>query len=115
MPETNTQTPKVSRRNWVKLVSGTAASAIALATACAPSEKKTMSDTKSTPPPPTKESTEVAALEKELGVHLTPEQQKALPTALKNVHESLGSLRKYHLTDGGSEPGILFTPTPEKR
>ena len=48
-------------------------------------------------------------------VPLTPEQNKALPRAVKDLKETLATLRKFPLQDGGSEPGTLFAPVPDRR
>jgi hypothetical protein len=47
-------------------------------------------------------------------VPLTPEQNKALSRVVKDLKETLATLRKYPLQDGGSEPGTLFAPVPDR-
>ncbi len=116
MPEPDSK--GVSRRNWVKLAGGIAVSVAAFATGCAPEEKKTVNDTKPKPQPASVSNNggaEVAQYEKELGVKMTAEQKRAFPQAIKEIRDTSNSLRKFTLSDGGSEPGILFTPTPDKR
>lgn len=111
MPEKNSP---VSRRDFARLVTGTAAGVVATATGCAPTEKQKVN----TPPPPVKvtpkEETYLPDLGKQLGVNLTPEQIKRLPHALKDIADTSAELRKFPLQDGGSEPGTLFTPIADR-
>lgn len=103
----------VSRRDFARLLTGTTAGTLATMAGCAPTEKPKMNS--SVPPPPPKNETAVPDLAKQLNVSLTPEQQKLLPRALKDIADTSASLRKYPLQDGGSEPGTLFTPTTDRR
>lgn len=107
----------VSRRNWVKLAGGAAVGMAALVTGCAPEEKKTVTGTKPNPQSTSvvTVSAEVLQYEKELGITISAEQRKEFPAAIKAMRDNSDSLRKFALSDGGSEPGILFTPTPDRR
>ncbi len=106
---------RVSRRDFARLLTGTAAGAVATAAGCAPSEKTPMPNQSTAPKPLPAETTDPSALAKQLNVTLTPEQSKALPRAVKDLQDTLATLRKYPLQDGGGEPGTLFTPVPDRR
>jgi len=112
------ESKSVSRRSWVKLAGGVAIGMAALVTGCAPEEKKTVTNTKPKPQSDTSVvtvSAEVVQYEKELGITISAEQRKEFPAAIKAMRDNSYSLRTFALSDGGSEPGILFTPTPDRR
>jgi hypothetical protein len=98
------QEASLTRRQFSRLVAGTAAGMLAGSAASAEPQEKPMDKT------PATEDPRIPILEKERGIPYTEEQRKNLPPQLKDVDESVGGLRKYPLSDGGSEPCFVFTP-----
>jgi hypothetical protein len=97
------ETP-LTRRQFSRLVAGSAAGMLAGSAASAEPQEKPMEKT------PAAEDARIPMLEKERGIPYTEEQRRNLPPQLKDVDESVGGLRKYPLSDGGSEPCFVFTP-----
>jgi hypothetical protein len=97
------ETP-LTRRQFSRLIAGSAAGMLAGSAASAEPQEKPMEKT------PAAEDLRIPLLEKERGIPYTEEQRKNLPPQLKDMDETVGGIRKYPLSDGGSEPCIVFTP-----
>ncbi|HZO87267.1 MAG TPA: hypothetical protein VFB38_02940 [Chthonomonadaceae bacterium] len=114
------QNTRLTCRQFSRVMAGSAAglllgSAAAAETgeagnAAAPQE--TPADKASTPEP---EDPRIARLEKERGAPFTSEQRAKLPAQLKDLDESSTALRKFPLSDGGSEPRFVFHPERAQR
>ena len=61
------------------------------------------------PPTSSQEDPRIVRIEKERSVPLSEAQRKGLPAQLKDLDETTAALRKFRLTDGGSEPGSVFS------